>query len=85
LSLRRFGFGKRGSINSHCASVNCSNRFLLIQAVQQITTHSISPQLEATPIYETRSMTAQGRVTDTAFLSRREEMNLPSKLRFSDS
>jgi hypothetical protein len=37
LSLRRFGSGKRGSINSHCASVNSSNRFLLMQAVQQIT------------------------------------------------
>ena len=35
LSLRRFGSGSRGSINSHCTSVNNSNRFLLIQEVQQ--------------------------------------------------
>jgi len=37
LSLRRFGSGNNGSINFHCASVNNSNRFLLMQAVQQIT------------------------------------------------
>ncbi len=35
LSLRRFGSGSRGPINSHCASVNNSNRFLLMQEVQQ--------------------------------------------------
>ena len=37
LSLRRFGSGSSGSINSHCASLNNSNRFLLMQEVQQIT------------------------------------------------
>ena len=37
LSLRRFGSGSRGAINSHCASLNNSNRFLLIQEVDQIT------------------------------------------------
>jgi len=30
LSLRRFGFGNSGSIKTHCASVNNSNRFLLM-------------------------------------------------------
>jgi hypothetical protein len=35
LSLRRFGSGSNGSINSHCASLNSSNRFLLIQEVHQ--------------------------------------------------
>jgi len=35
LSLRRFGSGSSGSINAHCASVSNSNRFLLMQAVQQ--------------------------------------------------
>jgi hypothetical protein len=33
LSLRRFGSGSSGSINSHCASLNNSNRFLLMQEV----------------------------------------------------
>jgi hypothetical protein len=37
LSLRRFGSGSRGSIISHCASLNNSNRFLLIQEVHQTT------------------------------------------------
>jgi hypothetical protein len=37
LSLRRFGSGNRGSINSHCASLNNSNRFLPMQEVQQTT------------------------------------------------
>jgi hypothetical protein len=37
LSLRRFGSGNRGSINSHCASLNNSNRFLLMQEVNQTT------------------------------------------------
>ena len=37
LSLRRFGSGSRGSINSHCTSVNNSNRFLLMQEVHQTT------------------------------------------------
>jgi len=37
LSLRRFGSGSSGSINSHCASLNNSNRFLLMQEVQQTT------------------------------------------------
>ena len=37
LSLRRFGSGSKGAINSHCASLNNSNRFLLIQEVDQIT------------------------------------------------
>jgi hypothetical protein len=37
LSLRRFGSGSRGSINSHCASVNSSNRFLLMQQAHQTT------------------------------------------------
>jgi hypothetical protein len=36
--LRRFGSGSRGSINSHCRSLNNSKRFLLMQKVQQ-TTH----------------------------------------------
>ena len=35
LSLRRFGSGSSGSIISHCASFNSSNRFLLIQEVHQ--------------------------------------------------
>ena len=35
LSLRRFGSGSSGPINSHCASVNNSNRFLLMQEVHQ--------------------------------------------------
>jgi hypothetical protein len=35
LSLRRFGSGSSGSIRSHCASFNSSNRFLLMQEVQQ--------------------------------------------------
>jgi hypothetical protein len=35
LSLRRFGSGSSGSISSHCASFNSSNRFLLIQEVHQ--------------------------------------------------
>ena len=34
---RRFGSGSRGSINSHCASLNNSNRFLLMQEVNQTT------------------------------------------------
>jgi hypothetical protein len=38
LSLRRFGSGSSGSISSHCASLNNSNRFLLMQEVHQ-TTH----------------------------------------------
>jgi hypothetical protein len=33
LSLRRFGSGSNGPINSHCASFNNSNRFLLMQEV----------------------------------------------------
>ena len=37
LSLRRFGSGSSGSINSHCASLSNSNRFLLMQEVQQTT------------------------------------------------
>ncbi len=37
LSLRRFGSGSRGPISSHCASFNNSNRFLLMQEVQQTT------------------------------------------------
>jgi hypothetical protein len=35
LSLRRFGTGSRGSISSHCASLNNSNRFLLMKEVHQ--------------------------------------------------
>ena len=35
LSLRRFGSGSSGSISSHCASLNNSNRFLLMQEVHQ--------------------------------------------------
>jgi hypothetical protein len=34
-SLRRFGSGRRGSISSHCASLNNWNRFLLMQEVHQ--------------------------------------------------
>jgi len=37
LSLRRFGSGSSGSIRSHCASFNNSNRFLLMQEVHQTT------------------------------------------------
>ena len=37
LSLRRFGSGSRGSINAHCASLNNSNRFLLMQQEKQTT------------------------------------------------
>jgi hypothetical protein len=37
LSLRRFGSGSSGSINCHCASVNSSNRFLLMQEAHQTT------------------------------------------------
>lgn len=38
LSLRRLGSGSSGAINSHCASVNNSNRFLPMQEAQQTTT-----------------------------------------------
>jgi hypothetical protein len=55
LSLRRFGSGSRGSINSHCASFNSSNRFLLMQEENQNYASRKSPHLEAEPIYETRS------------------------------
>jgi hypothetical protein len=51
-SLRRFGSGSRGSIISYCASFNNSNRFLLIK----LPASHKSPQLEAVPIYETRSI-----------------------------
>jgi hypothetical protein len=37
LSLRSFGSGRRGSISSHCALLNNSKRFLLMQKVQQTT------------------------------------------------
>jgi hypothetical protein len=37
LSLRRFGSGSSGEINSHCASLNNSNRLLLMQEVNQTT------------------------------------------------
>ena len=37
LSLRRFGSGSRGSMSSHCFSLNNSKRFLLIQEVHQTT------------------------------------------------
>ena len=37
LSVRRFGSGSSGSISSHCASLNNSNRFLLMQEVHQTT------------------------------------------------
>ena len=37
LSLRRFGSGSSGAINSHCASLNNSNRFLLMQEENQTT------------------------------------------------
>jgi len=36
-SLRRTGSGSSGAINSHCASLNNSNRFLLTQEVHQTT------------------------------------------------
>ncbi len=35
LSLRCFGSGSRGSISSHCRSLNNSNRFLLMQELNQ--------------------------------------------------
>ena len=37
LSLRRCGSGSNGLINAHCASLSNSNRFLLMQEVQQTT------------------------------------------------
>jgi hypothetical protein len=37
LSLRRFGSGSSGSINSHCASLNSSNRFLPMKQVHRNT------------------------------------------------
>ena len=37
LSLRRVGSGSSGAINSHCASLNNSNRFLLMQEDNQPT------------------------------------------------
>jgi hypothetical protein len=37
LSLRRFGSGSSGAITSHCASLNNSNRFLLMQEENQPT------------------------------------------------
>jgi len=55
LSLRCFGAGSSGSISSHCASFNNSNRFLLIQELHQTTRPRGSLQLEAESIYETRS------------------------------
>ena len=55
LSLRRFGAGSSGAINSHCASLNNSNRFLPMQEENQPTRLTQSLQLEADPIYETRS------------------------------
>ncbi len=60
LSLRCFGSGSRGSISSHCRSLNNSNRFLLMQEVHQTTTSCRSLQLEAESIYETRSRTSPG-------------------------
>jgi hypothetical protein len=33
--LRCFGSGSRGSISSHCRSLNNSNRFLLMQELNQ--------------------------------------------------
>jgi hypothetical protein len=44
LSLRRLGSGSRGSISSHCRSLNNSNRFLLMQEVHQ-TTHLMQKSL----------------------------------------
>jgi hypothetical protein len=58
--LRCFGSGSRGSISSHCRSLNNSNRFLLMQEVHQTTTSCRSLQLEAESIYETRSRTSPG-------------------------
>jgi hypothetical protein len=37
LSLRRFGSGSRGSVSSHCRSLNNSDRFLLMHEVHQTT------------------------------------------------
>jgi hypothetical protein len=37
LSLRLVGSGSSGAINSHCASLNNSNRFLLMQEENQTT------------------------------------------------
>ncbi len=45
LSLRRFGSGSKGSINSHCASVNNSNRFLPMQEAHQ--THTLTRKYQA--------------------------------------
>ena len=55
LSLRRFGSGSSGSINSHCASLNNWNRFLLMQEENQTHHTKQSLKLEAVSIYETRS------------------------------
>jgi hypothetical protein len=55
LSLRRFGSGSRRPTSSHCASFSSSNRFLLMQEENQNYASRKSPQLEAEPIYETRS------------------------------
>lgn len=45
LSLRRLGSGNSGSINSHCASFNNSNRFLLMQEENQTTSLSQKSQV----------------------------------------
>ncbi len=55
LSVRQLGSGRSGSINSHWASVNNSNRFLLIQKVQQNTLLRQKYSAETQHIYETRS------------------------------
>jgi hypothetical protein len=55
LSFRRFPSSNSGSINNHCASVNNSKRFLSLQEAQQNSIPSESTQIEAKPIYETRS------------------------------
>jgi hypothetical protein len=55
LSLRSFGSGNRGAIDSQCAPLNNSNRFLLMQKANQTTASCRNLQLGAEPIYETRA------------------------------
>ena len=46
LSLRRFGSGNSGATNSHCASLNNSNRFLLMQQENQTVRLTKVPSLK---------------------------------------
>ena len=55
LSLHRFGSGSSGSTNSHYASFNNSNRFLLMHPVHQSNFLMQRTWLDAVSIYETHS------------------------------